>query len=95
VTDRGLEPRTNCLRGNCSAIELVGRAAKIIPQRNEESIILEGQIIWENAKTWPRYFESIIYILCEILNHNHEGLKARMIKGSSSKTYLCVLVVGL
>jgi hypothetical protein len=39
VTDRGLEPRTNCLRGNCSAIELVGRAARIILQRMDVSMI--------------------------------------------------------
>ncbi len=32
VTDRGLEPRTNCLRGNCSAIELVGLAAVLYPK---------------------------------------------------------------
>ena len=45
VTDRGLEPRTNCLRGNCSAIELVGLAAGIIPQREKESKTFGGQII--------------------------------------------------
>ncbi len=32
MTDRGLEPRTNCLRGNCSAIELVGLAAVLYPK---------------------------------------------------------------
>ena len=50
VTDRGLEPRTNCLRGNCSAIELVGLAAGIIPQRLDESIIIYGNIMLINPR---------------------------------------------
>ena len=53
VTDRGLEPRTNCLRGNCSAIELVGLAAGIIPQREKESIIFDIRIVTQNPARDP------------------------------------------